>query len=254
MKKILLSLVTVLFFATSFYTIEESNRLLEKSPLQNHLQKSIINSEPKSSAKYAEEIYSAIRFDQINQLQPEVFYKAYLGFSNLKKEGKLDSDAHLLTICDFSLSSVEKRLWVIDLNEKKVLYNSLVAHGKNTGEEFAHKFSNTESSYQSSLGFYITEGTYNGSNGYSLKLLGMDSGYNDSALPRAIVMHGADYVSEDFIKNQKRLGRSWGCPAVPRALAEPIINTIKDKNCLFIYYPDDQYLSSSKWLKPAENS
>ena len=82
----------------------------------------------------------------------------------------------------------------------------------------------------------------------------MDSGYNDAALPRAIVMHGADYVSEDFIKNQKRLGRSWGCPAVPRALAEPIINTIKDKNCLFIYYPDDQYLSSSKWLKPAENS
>ena len=81
----------------------------------------------------------------------------------------------------------------------------------------------------------------------------MDSGYNDAALQRAIVMHGADYVSEDFIKNQKRLGRSWGCPAVPRALAEPIINTIKGKNCLFIYYPDTQYLSSSKWLKAEEN-
>ena len=139
------------------------------------------------------------------------------------------------------------------MNEKKVIFNSLVAHGKNTGEEFAQKFSNTESSLQSSLGFYITEATYNGSNGYSLKLLGMDSGYNDAALQRAIVMHGADYVSEDFIKNQKRLGRSWGCPAVPRALAEPIINTIKGKNCLFIYYPDTQYLASSTWLKSEES-
>jgi hypothetical protein len=145
-------------------------------------------------------------------------------------------------------------LWVIDVAEKKVLFNSLVAHGKNTGEEFAQKFSNIESSYQSSLGFYVTESSYNGSNGYSLKLIGMDEGYNDAALQRAIVMHGADYVSEDFIKSQKRLGRSWGCPAVPRELAQPIINTIKNNNCLFIYYPDQQYLSSSKWLKTEINS
>jgi len=94
------------------------------------------------------------------------------------------------------------------------LFNSLVAHGKNTGEEFARKFSNTESSLQSSLGFYVTESTYNGSNGFSLKLHGMDKGFNDRALQRAIVMHGADYVSEDFIKFQRRIGRSWGCPAV----------------------------------------
>ena len=140
---------------------------------------------------------------------------------------------------------------MIDLNEKKVLFNSLVAHGKGTGEEFATAFSNIESSHQSSLGFYVTETTYNGSNGYSLKLIGMDKGYNDAAMQRAIVMHGADYVSEDFIKAEKRLGRSWGCPAVPRALAEPIINTIKDKTLLFIYYPDQQYLSQSEWLKPA---
>jgi hypothetical protein len=102
---------------------------------------------------------------------------------------------------------------------------------------------------QSSLGFYITDETYDGSNGYSLKLLGMDETYNDAAFERAIVMHGADYVSENFIKKEKRLGRSWGCPAVPKELAEPIINTIKGKNCLFIYFPDAQYLSSSKWLQ-----
>lgn len=253
MKKVFLPLLTVLFFATSFYTLEDVKNIPSETPLKIQSENLVLNAEPKSTATYAEEIYSSIGFDNINKLQSDVFSKAFLGFTNLKKEGKLDQDAHLLTICDFSLSSAEKRLWVIDLNEKKVLYNSLVAHGKNTGEEFAQKFSNTESSLQSSLGFYITETTYNGSNGYSLKLLGMDSGYNDAAFKRAIVMHGADYVSENFIKNQNRLGRSWGCPAVPRALAEPIINTIKGKNCLFIYYPDEHYLSSSKWLKTEEN-
>ena len=252
MQKVLFPLIAILFFATSFYKIEDlaQNKTEKFSPIQT--QEKVLTIEPKSTATYAEEIYTALGFENINQLQSEVFYKAFLGFTNLKKEGKLDEDSHLLTICDFSLSSAQKRLWVIDLNEKKVIFNSLVAHGKNTGEEFAQKFSNTESSYQSSLGFYVTESTYNGNNGYSLKLLGMDSGYNDAALQRAIVMHGADYVSEDFIKSQKRIGRSWGCPAVPRALAEPIINSIKGKNCLFIYYPDEQYLSTSQWLKSEE--
>lgn len=247
MHKFLLALITVTFFTTSFYRIETNETV--KAPVQ--IKKSNENSSLKSLSA-AEQIYMSLNFENITKLDPEVFDKAYLGFQNLKKAGKLDADAHLLSICDFSLSSTQKRLWVIDLNEKKILYNSLVAHGKNTGEEFAQKFSNTESSYQSSLGFYITETTYNGSNGYSLKLLGMDAGYNDAALQRAIVMHGADYVSEDFIKSQKRIGRSWGCPAVPRALAEPIINTIKGKNCLFVYYPDVDYLSQSKWLKAEE--
>ncbi|WP_233701960.1 murein L,D-transpeptidase catalytic domain family protein [Kaistella palustris] len=207
----------------------------------------IENSETALSS--AEQLYSSLSFEEGNTLNSEVFYKAFMGFQNLKKAGKLAADAHLLSICDFSLSSTKQRLWVIDLNEKKILFNSLVAHGKNTGDEFAQKFSNTESSLQSSLGFYITESTYNGNNGFSLKLLGMDPGYNDAALQRSIVMHGADYVSQDFIKSQHRIGRSWGCPAVPRALAAPIINTIKGRNCLFIYYPDSAYLASSKWLQ-----
>ena len=203
------------------------------------------NSEP---ANEAEEVYKNLQFEG-EKLNFEVFEKAFLGFQNLKKSGKLEPTAHLLSVCDFSLSSNKKRLWVVDTGEKKLLFNSLVAHGKGTGEEFAVNFSNTEDSHQSSLGFYITEQTYEGDNGYSLRLFGMDKGYNDAALERCIVMHGAHYVSEDFIKAEKRLGRSWGCPAIPRELAQPIINTIKDRTCLFIYYPDQNYLSSSEWLK-----
>ena len=252
MKKILLSLVTVIFFATSFYTFDPKEEA--KPEIQNIKTSLPALKKSNSSEDNSTAIYNSISFENSNTLNPEVFEKAFLGFTNLKIAGKLPETSNLISIVDFSLSSTQKRLWVIDLEKKVVVFNSLVAHGKNTGEEFAQKFSNTESSYQSSLGFYITESTYNGSNGYSLKLLGMDMGYNDAALERAIVMHGADYVSEDFIKSQKRIGRSWGCPAVPRALAEPIIDTIKGQNCLFIYYPDQQYLSESKWLKSEEMS
>ena len=250
MKKILLSLVIVIFFATSFYTFDPKEEA--KPEIQNIKTSLPALKKSNSSEDNSTAIYNSISFENSNTLNPEVFEKAFLGFTKLKKAGKLPETSNLISIVDFSLSSTQKRLWVIDLEKKVVVFNSLVAHGKNTGEEFAQKFSNTESSYQSSLGFYITESTYNGSNGYSLKLLGMDPGYNDAALQRAIVMHGADYVSEDFIKSQKRIGRSWGCPAVPRALAEPIINTIKGKNVLFIYYPDEQYLSTSQWLKDPE--
>lgn len=206
-------------------------------------------SEKNTSIFSSEALYQSIAFDPEHELNYEVFSKALTGFENLKKAGLLNQDSHLLTICDFSMSSNTKRLWIIDINDKKVLFNSLVAHGKNTGEEFATNFSNRESSLQSSLGFYITDATYQGDNGYSLRLLGMDKGFNDAAYRRAIVMHGADYVSDSFAAMHKRIGRSWGCPAVPKELTQPIINTIKGRNLLFIYYPDQNYLSSSEWLK-----
>lgn len=249
MKRLILALSATFVLTTSFYKnpeIHSSSKLNITSenktsvyPVEN------LNSESNSAA----ELYNSIDFSSGKTLSADVFEKAFLGFNNLKKAARLDESANLLTVIDFSLSSTQKRLWVIDLNTKKVVYNSLVAHGKNTGEEFAKKFSNTESSLQSSMGFYITESTYTGENGYSMKLLGMDPGFNDNAYKRAVVMHGADYVSDDFIKSQHRIGRSWGCPAVPRELAQPIINTIKGKNCLFIYFPDQDYLSSSQWLK-----
>lgn len=244
----LLSIVYVV--TTSFYLSPEkavtenriNSRKIEKTAGMN-------SAKAESTVSSSEELYKSIPFEAGHELNEEVFFKAMTGFENLKKAGLLNQDSHLLTVCDFSMSSNTKRLWVIDMNEKKVLFNSLVAHGKNTGDEFATNFSNTESSLQSSLGFYITDATYQGDNGYSLKLLGMDKGFNDAAYRRAIVMHGADYVSDQFAAVHKRIGRSWGCPAVPRDLTQPIINTIKGRNCLFIYYPDQNYLSKSEWLK-----
>ena len=250
MNRLLILLSAVTTISTSFFAPNsvktDKKEVFNASVNLTKTKKSVVVSE---KADPAADLYSALDFSGINKLNPEVFIKALKGFENLKKAGKLNAAAHILSVCDFSLSSNVKRLWVIDLDTKKVLFNSLVAHGKNTGEEFATNFSNTESSLQSSMGFYITHETYTGENGYSLKLEGMDRGFNDAAMQRAIVMHGADYVSEEFALEHKRIGRSWGCPAVPRALAEPIINTVKNESCLFIFYPDNNYLQSSEWLK-----
>lgn len=250
--KALYSLLGAAYIATtSFYL--SPKKAIEKNEISTKKIVRLADTKSEKSAETAasssEELYRSIVFEQGHELNEEVFFKAVTGFENMKKAGLLNGDSHLLTVCDFSMSSNTKRLWVIDMNEKKVLFNSLVAHGKNTGEEFATNFSNTESSLQSSLGFYITDATYDGDNGYSLRLLGMDKGFNDAAYRRAIVMHGADYVSERFAAMHKRIGRSWGCPAVPRDLTKPIINTIKGRNLLFIYYPDQNYLSKSEWLK-----
>lgn len=193
-------------------------------------------------------LYQQIDFGSDKPLSREVFQKAYWGYLSLKQARKIPADQDILSVCDFSLSANEKRLWVINLNTKKVLFHSLVAHGQGTGEEYASRFSNKEGSHQSSMGFYITGEPYLGDNGYSLRLHGMDKGYNDNALSRAVVIHGADYVSEHFIRGNKRLGRSWGCPAVPQSLARPIINTIKEGTCLYVYYPSKQYFNSSAWL------
>ncbi|SEF93686.1 L,D-transpeptidase catalytic domain [Halpernia humi] len=248
MKKVFFIFIPVYLVITSFVLPKIR---AEKSGFKNDSVKAETDFKAITSlnSSKADAIFSEIDFSNNEQLDEDVFEKAFKGFEKLKSDGKLPKESHVLTIADFSKSSNSKRLWVIDLDKKKVIFNTLVAHGMGTGDEFAAHFSNTESSHQSSLGFYITEETYTGKNGFSLKLIGMDKGFNDAALQRAIVMHGADYVSNDFAKNHKRIGRSWGCPAVSRELAEPIINTIKDQNCLFIYYPDQNYLSSSEWLK-----
>ena len=171
------------------------------------------------------------------------FYYAWMGFQ------KMNLHNPVLAIADFSQSSRNKRLYVIDLIKKKVLLNTYVAHGRNSGQEFAEKFSNNNSSFQSSLGFYKTLGTYQGKHGLSLRLEGVEKGINDRALERAIVMHGADYVSEDFIKNTGRLGRSLGCPAVSIADSKTLINMMYNGAGLFIYSTADQnYFKSSPLL------
>ncbi len=161
----------------------------------------------------ADDAYNLINFGKEAPLSRDVFRKAYLGYQNLKDANKLNTSESILSICDFSLSANVKRLWVIDLESHKVLFHTLVAHGQGTGEEFAVNFSNRDNSHQSSMGFYVTQETYSGDNGYSLKLNGMDRGYNDRAYDRAIVMHGAEYVCDNYIRSNQRLGRSWGCPA-----------------------------------------
>lgn len=197
---------------------------------------------------YISNVYSQIDFKGKEKLSFDAFATAYRGYMNLRNAGKLNSSRQTLTVADFTLSSTKQRLWIIDLASKKVLLNDYVAHGQGSGDEFAKAFSNTENSHQSSIGFYVTGDTYVGSHGNSLRLYGMDNGYNSAAYDRAVVVHGADYVSPSFISGQKRLGRSWGCPAVSQQSIGKVINYIQGGTCLFIYYPQKQYLASSAWL------
>ncbi|PRZ25114.1 murein L,D-transpeptidase catalytic domain family protein [Flavobacterium granuli] len=196
------------------------------------------------SGNEEEAVYNNLNSNQYSLPNLKSFTEALKGFNRLKEKGVISKN--ILTLIDFSLSSNAKRLWVIDLNTNTILYNSLVAHGRNTGDEFAASFSNAAQSFKSSLGFYATGEIYIGKHGKSLRLDGLEKGINSNARDRAVVIHGADYVSDSFIKNNKRLGRSLGCPAVPLQLVDDIIQTIKDKSCLFIYYPSPSYKEASK--------
>jgi hypothetical protein len=201
---------------------------------------------------YARSIYQSLNFTDY-QLDYTIFKKGITGYLNMKDEERI-SDKEVLTIVDFSVSSSERRMWVIDLKEKKIAFNTLVAHGKGTGNEFARNFSNIPGSHQSSIGFFVTGEMYNGDNGLSLKLHGLEKGVNDNARRRSVVIHGADYATEKFMKaNGGVLGRSFGCPAVPMGIHKPIINNIADKTCLFIYFPESRYLSNSKWLQESKS-
>ncbi|MBX9808147.1 MAG: murein L,D-transpeptidase catalytic domain family protein [Flavobacteriaceae bacterium] len=184
-------------------------------------------------------IYNNLKTSHFAIPNLESFKEALKGFYSLKEKGLVQKN--ILTLVDFSLSSNVKRLWVIDLDTNTILYNSLVAHGRNTGEEYANSFSNTNSSFKSSLGFYATGETYIGKHGMSLKLDGLEKGVNDNARERGVVMHAANYVSNSFIKCNKRLGRSQGCPAIPEESLKEIVNTIKGKSCLFIYHPSRSF-------------
>ncbi|MHA6248445.1 murein L,D-transpeptidase catalytic domain family protein [Pontibacter sp. CAU 1760] len=194
---------------------------------------------------YTLEVYNEANL-QKKGLSIEVFEKALVGFQNLKRQRLVSPSKSVLTVIDFTKSSREKRLWIVDLKSKKLLFNTLVAHGRNTGEDKALNFSNRPNSYMSSLGFYLTDATYYGKHGLSLRLSGMDGKYNSNAMERAIVMHGADYATSDFVKRYGRLGRSLGCPAVPQEVSKDVIMAIKDKTVLYIHGNDSNY--SSKYL------
>jgi hypothetical protein len=179
-------------------------------------------------------------------LRERTFHLAVRAFQRAVANGQ--TAARMLTIIDYSLPSTERRLWVLDLARGKVLFKELVAHGKQTGENLAQAFSNQPGSYQSSLGAFLTGATYFGKHGLSLRLHGLEPGINDRAEERAIVMHAADYVSEDLARKQGRIGRSQGCPAVRPAVARKLIDTIRDGTLVFAYYPDAEYERASVFV------
>ena len=154
----------------------------------------------------------------------------------------------VLTVIDYSLPSSRQRMWIFDVNHERLLYNTYVAHGQNSGAVIPNHFSNRNASKQTSLGTFVTRDTYFGSKGYSLNLQGLEKGFNDNAYSRRVVIHGAWYVEPDFIKRAGQAGRSWGCPSIAQTLARPVINTIKGGSVVFAYYPDRDYLTHSNYV------
>jgi hypothetical protein len=183
-------------------------------------------------------------------LRPEVLERALAAARCADSRG-LVRRPELLTVIDYSLPSSEKRLWVLDLENREVLFHELTSHGKASGNLRTTSFSNVSMSLMSNLGLMTTAETYYGKNGYSLRLDGHEPGYNDLARERAIVVHGAPYVSPDFVRQTGRLGRSWGCPAVEQGVARELIDTIQGGSVIFGYYPDQEWLESSRLLSCA---
>jgi hypothetical protein len=215
----------------------------KKSPVMTS-DSAISQSDSSASVKFG--LYDSLRLGSLG-LGRQVFDYAMKGFNYMKETGNLANE-QIISIVDFSKPSSQKRLFIIDIKNYKVLFNTYVAHGMQSGKEIANQFSNKPSSNKSSLGFYETMGTYIGGNGYSLRLQGIERGINDNANRRDIVIHGANYVDERLIQSQGYIGRSWGCPAVPQRLSKSIIDQIKDGTCLFIFSAETKYLASSKIL------
>ena len=243
MKKVSLTLFLLLAVSVFLFSFTRNQK--------RNLVKSSISSTPKaidteSDSKHSElGLYDSIQLNR-SGLSKETFQYAFKGYEQLKEQGAI-SDTQYFSVVDFSQSSRKKRFYLFDLKNHKLLQNTFVAHGKNSGVDMATRFSNIPGSEQSSLGFYVTKGTYVGKNGFSLKMSGLEKKFNDNAEKRAIVVHGADYVSASRVQSDY-MGRSQGCPALPKAEAAEIIDLIKDGTALFVYYPSKEYLQSSALL------
>jgi len=219
-------------------------RYIEKGNVSPKQKNTIINYAIISNAKA---VYDELHLADIG-LSEKAFDYAYKGHQYLVKKQKL-VNTDILAICDFSQSSNKKRFYILDLCNNKVLLTSYVAHGRGSGAEYAMRFSNRSRSHQSSLGFYITSSIYYGEHGLSLRLQGLEPGYNSLAMKRNIVVHGAAYIGDGYLNANRFMGRSYGCPAVPESECEEIIDLIKDGTCFFVYHPTKKYLQTSKILK-----
>lgn len=196
---------------------------------------------PKAKTSHASTLYNEMHLEgKVNDKAFELAVAGYEKITGRKRD--------VLTLIDFSKPSTEERLFVFDMEKKQLLYSSVVSHGRNSGNNYATAFSNKNGSYKSSLGFYRTENTYNGKNGYSLVLEGLEKGVNDNARRRAIVMHGAAYANPSVIRAGGRLGRSLGCPALPQKMNRPIIDAIKGGSILYIYAENKDYMAQSAIL------
>lgn len=236
----------VLVLLTSFLVSYIPTRLTEHLPEEKTVEP-IVEKEPLPKIDHTQLLYRKMGLESI--LKYEAFEQAMQGYHTLQPR-----QDHILTVIDFTLPSTDKRMVVLDMKNEKVLYHTIVSHGRNSGDKYARSFSNRHGSYQSSLGFYETENTYQGGNGYSLVLNGLEKGINDQAKARAVVIHGADYASESFIKSTGRLGRSYGCPALPRNVTKPIINTIKNGTLLYIYADNAEYMASTKIVRDIDTN
>lgn len=195
------------------------------------------------AVRLMDSVYNRINLSNTG-LKKDIFYSAYKGYQHLMNEGKIRKP-DILTIIDYSQSSKNKRLYIINLRTGKLLYHTYVSHGKNSGQEYATSFSNAQNSNKSSLGFMVTGDTYVGRAGFSLRLFGMENRYNSNVFARGVVMHGSDYVNQNRADEGANMGRSWGCPAVPQSLSRDIINLLKGGSCMFVYANDKDYARSS---------
>ncbi|MGB4399760.1 MAG: murein L,D-transpeptidase catalytic domain family protein [Daejeonella sp.] len=238
---LLLTVATLGFRSTTVENTPENDLSLTNNKIKTETSKSV----EVLFNEYALSIYNVAGLAAAG-LDYNVFLKGLTGYQNLKDKNLTPGTKAILSVVDLSLPSTEKRLWVIDLNAHKILFNTLVAHGRGSGEKMAESFSNTPESNQSSVGFYTTAEVYTGKHGRSLRLDGMDAGLNNNARNRAIVVHGAEYVSQNVINSTGRLGRSQGCPALPMNLFGAIINDIKNNTVLFI---NGEGVEKSEYLK-----
>lgn len=230
-----------------FARVKPANSMSRKATVTSELVPVGDAGKPRSINK--PNVYDSLKLEKLG-LSRQAFDYALKGFNYLLQQGKIINSS-IIAIADFSESSNKKRLFILDIKNYKILFNTYVAHGQNSGKEYADNFSNNPNSLASSPGFYVTKETYFGSKGYSLRLEGEEQGINDNALNRGIVMHAAAYVNDALAKNRGFIGRSWGCPAVAPELHQAIINKIKNGTCLFLYTPNKKYLTASKILKEA---
>ncbi len=245
MKKILIASAFCAFAFVSLTSMITGNAKNSVSATTNKIASATFGTDNSAVVNgWIDSLYSSMNLSE-SGLTRSVFFTACKGYEYMLSQGELVKQG-LLTICDYSQCSNKKRLYVLDLNQGKILFNTYVAHGRNSGNDYASSFSNSNDSHKSSLGFMRTAETYIGNNGFSMRLDGMENGFNDNVRARSIVMHGSDYVNAERASNGTMMGRSFGCPAVPAAQVKEIVNCIKGGSCFFNYYPDKKYTQASK--------